>query len=191
MYEDLHCRQPVVNPAVQALTRALRCAMLCRDCRDQCFQPVESTVRFFFSSEHMVCDDGIRKNLYAVVVLSGDTTIFQGMMEHVTRLIHPEEFVRSCRALDRYRRALAPSSMKIKVVAQIRRFPNRNIIAVTPNISVVWKYCSSHVLPDGNIITVVSNASCCAKLLFQSNFTSNQVSGVHDTSFRCFMEITR
>ena len=40
----------------------------------------------------------------------------------------------------------------------------------------------THVLPDGNIITVVPNVSCGAKVLFQPNFTGNQASGVHDTS---------
>ena len=46
----------------------------------------------------------------------------------------------------------------------------------------------THVLPDGNIITVVPNVSCCAKVLFQPHFTGIQASGVHDTSFRCFVK---
>ena len=44
--EDLHGRQPVMSPAVQALTRALRCAMLCPDCCDQCSQFADSTMEW-------------------------------------------------------------------------------------------------------------------------------------------------
>ena len=80
-YEDLLCRQPDISPAVQALTRALWCAMLCRDL---CFQPVGSMVKFFSFSEHMVCKVDIRKNLYFNVVSLGGTTIFQGVVEHMT-----------------------------------------------------------------------------------------------------------
>ena len=81
LYEDLHCRQAVISPAVQALTR---CAMLGRDCRDLCFQPVGSLLRFFSFSEHMVCNVDIRKNLYFSVVSHGGTTNFQEVVEHMT-----------------------------------------------------------------------------------------------------------
>ena len=83
-YEDLLCQQPGTSPAVQALTRALWCAMLCRRCRDLCFQSVGSMVRFFSFSEHMVCNVDIRKNLYFNVVSLGGTTTFQGVVEHMT-----------------------------------------------------------------------------------------------------------
>ena len=43
---DLHGRHPVISPAVQAQTRALRCAMLCRDCCDHAFSL--RILRFFF-----------------------------------------------------------------------------------------------------------------------------------------------
>ena len=46
----------------------------------------------------------------------------------------------------------------------------------------------THVLPDGNIITVVPNVSCCAKVLFQPNFSGKHASGIHDTSFSSNMK---
>jgi len=53
----------------------------------------------------MKCDVDIRKDLYANVVLSGGTTMFQGIGERVTKELT----------------ALAPSTMKIKVVAPPER----------------------------------------------------------------------
>jgi len=53
----------------------------------------------------MKCDVDIRKDLYANVVLSGGTTMFSGIGERMTK-----ELV-----------ALAPSTMKIKVVAPPER----------------------------------------------------------------------
>jgi actin beta/gamma 1 len=53
----------------------------------------------------MKCDVDIRKDLYANVVLSGGTTMFQGIGERMTKEIT----------------ALAPSTMKIKVVAPPER----------------------------------------------------------------------
>jgi len=51
------------------------------------------------------CDVDIRKDLYANVVLSGGTTMFQGIGERMTKELT----------------ALAPSIMKIKVVAPPER----------------------------------------------------------------------
>ena len=51
------------------------------------------------------CDIDIRKDLYANVVLSGGTTMFQGIGERMTKELT----------------ALAPSTMKIKVVAPPER----------------------------------------------------------------------
>lgn len=53
----------------------------------------------------MKCDVDIRKDLYANVVLSGGTTMFQGIGERMTKELT----------------ALAPSTMKIKVVAPPER----------------------------------------------------------------------
>jgi len=53
----------------------------------------------------MKCDVDIRKDLYSNVVLSGGTTMFQGIGERVTKELT----------------ALAPSTMKIKVVAPPER----------------------------------------------------------------------
>ena len=53
----------------------------------------------------MKCDVDIRKDLYANIVLSGGTTMFEGIAERLTK-----EMV-----------ALAPSTMKIKVVAPLER----------------------------------------------------------------------
>ena len=44
------------------------------------------------------------------------------------------------------------------------------------------------VLPNGNIIFVVPNVSCCAKVLFQPNFSRKQASGIHGTSFSSNMK---
>jgi len=53
----------------------------------------------------MKCDVDIRKDLYANIVLSGGSTMFDGLSDRVTK-----EVV-----------ALAPSTMKIKVVAPPER----------------------------------------------------------------------
>lgn len=53
----------------------------------------------------MKCDVDIRKDLYSNVVLSGGTTMFQGIGERMTRELA----------------ALAPSTVKIKVVAPPER----------------------------------------------------------------------
>ena len=53
----------------------------------------------------MKCDVDIRKDLYANIVLSGGTTMFPGIAERMTKEIT----------------ALAPSTMKIKVVAPPER----------------------------------------------------------------------
>merc|ERR1712060_724018 len=53
----------------------------------------------------MACDVDVRKDLYANIVLSGGTTMFGGIAERMTKEIT----------------ALAPSSMKIKVVAPPER----------------------------------------------------------------------
>ena len=51
----------------------------------------------------MKCDVDIRKDLYSNVVLSGGTTMFAGIGERMTKELT----------------ALAPSTMKIKVVARV------------------------------------------------------------------------
>ena len=53
----------------------------------------------------MKCDVDIRKDLYANIVLSGGTTMFSGISDRLTKEIT----------------ALAPSTMKIKVVAPPER----------------------------------------------------------------------
>ena len=53
----------------------------------------------------MKCDVDIRKDLYANIVLSGGTTMFQGIGERMTKELT----------------ALAPSTMKIKVIAPPER----------------------------------------------------------------------
>ena len=79
------------------------------------------------------CDVDICKNLYANVVLSGGTTIFQGIGERVTNELT----------------ALAPSTMRSRWLLRfgidwrsflVNELPDGNIITVTPNISVAWEY---------------------------------------------------
>jgi len=53
----------------------------------------------------MKCDVDIRKDLYSNIVLSGGTTMFPGIADRMTKEIT----------------SLAPSSMKIKVVAPAER----------------------------------------------------------------------
>jgi actin-related protein len=53
----------------------------------------------------MKCDVDIRKDLYSNIVLSGGTTMFPGIADRMTKEIS----------------ALAPSSMKVKVVAPAER----------------------------------------------------------------------
>ena len=53
----------------------------------------------------MHCDWGLRKNLYNNIILSGSNTLFEGMVERMTRRIT----------------SWAPSSMKIRVIAKPER----------------------------------------------------------------------
>lgn len=53
----------------------------------------------------MKCDVDIRKDLYSNIVLSGGTTMFEGIAERMDKEI----------------KALAPASMKIKIVAPPER----------------------------------------------------------------------
>lgn len=53
----------------------------------------------------MKCDVDVRKDLYGNIVLSGGTTCFQGISERLSKEVNK----------------LAPSSMKIKVVAPPER----------------------------------------------------------------------
>jgi len=79
-------------------------------CPEALFQPAligkeASGIHDFTFQSIMKCDVDIRKDLYANVVLSGGTTMFQGIGERVTKELT----------------ALAPSTMKIKVVAPPER----------------------------------------------------------------------
>jgi actin-related protein len=51
------------------------------------------------------CDEDIRKSLYSNIVMSGGTTMFPGISERLSKEVS----------------ALAPSTMKIKVVAPAER----------------------------------------------------------------------
>jgi len=53
----------------------------------------------------MKCDIDVRKDLYANIVMSGGTTMYQGIAERLSKEVT----------------ALAPSTMKIKVVAPPER----------------------------------------------------------------------
>ena len=67
---------------------------------------------------NMKCDVDIRKDLYANVVLSGGTTMFQGIGERMTKELA----------------ALAPSTMKIKVVAP----PEREVLGMDWRVYLVF-----------------------------------------------------
>merc|ERR1712168_274236 len=43
-------------------------------------------------------------------------------------------------------------------------------------------------LPDGNIITVVSERFRCPEVLFQPSFVGKEASGIHDTTFQSIMK---
>ena len=66
----------------------------------------------------MKCDVDIRVNLCANVVLSGGTTMFQGIGERMTKELT----------------ALAPSTVKIKVVAP----PERKVLCVDWRVYLVF-----------------------------------------------------
>ena len=137
----------------------------------------------------------IRKEWYATVVVAGGTALFQGIVEHMTKELT---------ALAPLTRDLTKDLMKILTQPEysFTATAEREIVPVVKEIlcyvrldhdtklksSAEFDKKKRHVLPDGNIITVVPNVSCCAKVLFHPNFTGKQPSGVHDTSFRCFMK---
>ena len=102
----------------------------------------------------MKCDVDIRKDRYSNVVPSGGAAMFAGIGERMT-----EELT-----------ALAPSTMKIKVVApperkfSLRIGEKRNYIALVFDTEMQGASESSdkektYELPVGNIITVGPNAS--------------------------------
>merc|ERR1719487_2716746 len=79
-------------------------------CPEVLFQPSligkeSSGIHDMTFSSIMKCDVDIRKGLYANVVLSGGTTMFQGIAERMTKELT----------------ALAPSTMRIRVVAPPER----------------------------------------------------------------------
>ena len=106
------------------------------------------------------------------VVLSGGTTIFQRIMEHMTNELT----------------ALAPSTMTSR---RLLRFASSR--TETSSLSRrTFPLCGS-IVPATFSQTETSslsapNVSCGVKVLFQPCFTSKEASGVHDTSFRCFMK---
>ena len=57
------------------------------------------------------CDTDIRKDMYATVVLSGGTTMFSGINDRMSKELT----------------ALAPSTMKIKVIGVLLSLNRRNI----------------------------------------------------------------
>jgi actin-related protein len=79
-------------------------------CPEALFQPMKvgkelAGIHELTFQSIMKCDVDVRKDLYANIVLSGGTTMFEGISERLTK-----EIV-----------ALAPSSMKIKVIAPPER----------------------------------------------------------------------
>ena len=87
---------------------------------------------------NMKCHVYIRKDLYDNVVVSSGTTIFQGMVERMANELT----------------ALAPFTMSSRLLLRfsmdwrtdlVYELADGNIVAVTPNISAAWKYCSSQV----------------------------------------------
>ena len=75
------------------------------NCPDDAVERVASRTHDTTFQSIMKCDVDIRKDLYSNVVLSGGTTMFTGIGERMTKELT----------------ALAPSTMKIKVVAPPER----------------------------------------------------------------------
>ncbi|KAI7986464.1 Actin-7 [Camellia lanceoleosa] len=83
----------------------------------------------------MKCDVDIRKDLYGNIVLSGGSTMFPGIADRMSKEIT----------------ALAPSSMKIKVVAPPeRKGKNRTIVKATSRVD---KFSKSDIIVSPSILS--------------------------------------
>jgi len=88
----------------------------------------------------MKCDTDIRKDMYANVVLSGGTTMFPGIQERMTKELT----------------ALAPSTMRIKVVAPPERkssvWIGGSILSNLPNFGHMWIKKSEYMESGATIV---------------------------------------
>ena len=91
--------------AQREVKRDTKMARICAEKQFK-FEAMEAAgIHEFTYNSIMKCDVDIRKDLYANIVLSGGTTMFPGIGERMTKELT----------------ALAPSTMKIKVVAPPER----------------------------------------------------------------------
>merc|ERR1712014_63195 len=102
----------------------------------------------------MKCDVDIRKDLYANVVLSGGTTMFAGIGERMTKELT----------------ALAPSTMKIKVVAPLERkysaWIGGSILSSLSTFQPMWIHKAEY---DDCGPTIV-HKKCCQEVCSSANF---------------------
>ena len=126
----------------------------------------------------MKCDVYIRKELYATVVVSRGTALFQRIVEHMTKgptALAPltrdltEDLTKISTQAEYSSTATAESEM-VPVVNEILCYIRLHCDTELKSTEEFDKK-KTHVLQDGNIITVVPNVSCCAKVLFQPDVT--------------------
>jgi actin beta/gamma 1 len=95
----------------------------------------------------MKCDVDIRKDLYANIVMSGGTTMYPGIADRMQKEIT----------------ALAPSSMKIKIVAPPERkysvWIGGSILASLSTFQQMWvsKQVSSKVWSSSEMSPIIAN----------------------------------
>merc|ERR1712126_127335 len=122
----------------------------------------------------MKCDVDIRKDLYANVVLSGGTTMFQGIGERMTKELT----------------ALAPSTMKIKVVAPPERKYSVWMEGLSCLPSAHSSRCGSRRASTMNLARPSSTGSASELTLLAAAFRNNSVvwrviQSLRFTRFRC------
>jgi len=102
----------------------------------------------------MKCDVDVRKDLYNNIVLSGGTTMFPGIAERLSKEVS----------------ALAPSSMKIKVVAPPERrysvWIGGSILSSLSTFQTMWITKAEYDESGPSIV----HRKCFWKLLYFFNF---------------------
>ena len=141
----------------------------------------------------MKCDVDIRKELYATVVVSAGTALFQGIVEHMTKeLTAWAPFTRD--HTEHVMKILTERGYSFTATAEREIFPVVIDIVCCLGFDCERKLKSNNYqektdeLPDGNIIIVGAERFRCVKVLFQPSFTGTEASGFHDTSFHNVMK---
>ncbi|KAK6792272.1 hypothetical protein RDI58_011353 [Solanum bulbocastanum] len=134
-------------------------------------------------SSIMKCDVDIRRDLYGNVVLSGGSTMFPGITDRMSKEIT----------------TLAPSSMKIKVVAPPERkysvWIGGSILAslstFQQEIDEAKNFSKSvekgYELPDGKVFNIGAETFRCPEALFKPSLVEIEAIGIHEKLYNSIM----